>query len=85
MNFENNWKWKQSISTTDSDTKIFPTSIKDRTFQALQSGYWITSLVDSIPMNKLKANGFYVRKLDMLELRSIICLVFLLGGLKKNL
>ena len=34
--------------------------IEDRTFQMLQNGYWIPSLFESVPVNKVETNGFYV-------------------------
>ena len=36
--------------------------IEDRTFHVLQNGYYITSLFESVPMDKVKTNGFYIWK-----------------------
>ena len=53
-------KKKYSISTTDNDTKKILSQIEDRTFHVLQNGYRILSLFESVPMDKVKTNGFYV-------------------------
>ena len=45
---------------TDNDTKKILAQMEDRTFQVLQSGYWIPSLFESVLMDKVKTNGFYV-------------------------
>ena len=36
--------------------------IQHRTFQVLQNGYWITSLFESIPMDKVKQMVFMFEK-----------------------
>ena len=38
---------------TDSHTKKILAQIEDGTFQVLQNGYWITSLFESVPMDKV--------------------------------
>ena len=52
-------KKKWSIPTTNNDAKKILTQIEDGTSQVLQIGYWITSLFESVPMDKVKTNAFY--------------------------
>ena len=58
--FCGNLKNKSSISATGNDTKKILTQIENRTFQVLQNANWIPSLFESVPMDKVKTNGFYV-------------------------
>ena len=45
---------------TDNDANKIMVQIEDRTFQVLQNDDWISSLFESVPMNKVKTNGFYI-------------------------
>ena len=44
----------------DNDTKNILAQIEDRISQVLQNGYWIPSLFESVSMDKVTTNGFYV-------------------------
>ena len=53
-------KKKYSILTAKNDTKKILAQIEDRTLQVLQNGYLIPPLFESVPMDQVKANSFYV-------------------------
>ena len=61
MNFVEKLKKRNNQSLRqDDDTKKILAQIEDRIFQVLQNRYWIISLFESVPMDKVKTNDFYV-------------------------
>ena len=67
------------------DNKDSGTNRRSNFSQALQNAYWIPSLSEHVPMDKVKTNEFYAWKLAMFELWNLLCIISLPKVLKKYL